>query len=125
MSNQNPTILIVEDDDFLSRALLKKCEQENFTVLHANDGEQGLALAVNQKPDCIVTDIMMPLMDGIEMSRQIRSDDWGKDVPIVILTNIGYPGRENEAQAVNAEYLVKANCHLEEIMEVIRSKLEK
>lgn len=124
MGTPSITVLLVEDDDFLSSALLKKLTSSGYNALHAPDGQVGLTLATEEKPDLIITDVMMPVMDGIEMLRQIRAQPWGKDIPAIVLTNIGFPGREVETDALEAEYMVKANCHLDEIMQMVEKKLQ-
>jgi len=118
------TILVVEDDDFLVGALQTKLEQQNFNVIQANDGEQGLDLALIEKPKLILADIMMPLMDGIEMVRRLRQEvEWGHEVPVIFVTNIGSPGRRDEAESLGAEYVVKANVSLAELVEKVDSRL--
>lgn len=64
-------------------AMLKNANQE---VLEASDGDAGLAVALKEKPDVIVTDIRMPHMSGIEMLEELRKDQWGRTVPVIILT---------------------------------------
>jgi two-component system, NarL family, nitrate/nitrite response regulator NarL len=64
-------------------AMLKNADQD---VLEASDGEAALSVALKEKPDVIVTDIRMPHMTGLEMLEELRKDEWGKTVPVVILT---------------------------------------
>ena len=79
-------ILIVDDDNVMRAgiaAMLKNADQE---VLEASDGDAALTVALKERPDVIVTDIRMPHMSGLEMLEQLRQDEWGKTVPVVILT---------------------------------------
>lgn len=78
-------ILIVDDDrDF--RELLKAVLQEDYEILHAFDGQEGLDLAVKENPDAILLDVMMPKVAGIEMLRSLQSDLDTRRIPVIILT---------------------------------------
>lgn len=80
-------ILVIDDDSMMRQgiaAMLKNAGQE---VLEASDGDAGLAVALDQKPDAIVSDVHMPHMTGLEMLAKLREDTWGKTVPVVILTS--------------------------------------
>jgi len=124
MSEQK-SILVVEDDDFLVRALQAKLKKEaDWTVFMANDGEQGLETALSEKPNIIISDIMLPMMDGIQMVQKIRQNAWGAKVPVIFLTNVGFPGRSVEAQSLKADYLVKSSVHLDEILASIKLKTD-
>jgi len=124
MNDTQKTILVVEDDDFLIGALKMGLAQEDINFIEANDGEQGYDTAMREQPDMVLTDIMMPLMDGMEMARRIRKDEvWGESVPITFITNIGSPGREDEAALMNADYIIKANARLADIIAHIKEKL--
>jgi len=81
-------ILVVDDDEAIRKSLQDALVSEGFDVITANDGEQGLASALDQNPSLILTDLEMPVMDGMEMLKKLRaSGDWGKNVPVIILTN--------------------------------------
>ncbi len=79
------TILIVEDDPEL-RNYLSISLQNNFTILESSNGEHGLHMAQNNLPDIIISDIMMPIMDGIEMCRKLKSNKDTSHIPILFLT---------------------------------------
>ncbi|MEK7142839.1 MAG: response regulator [Patescibacteria group bacterium] len=118
------TILVVDDDASLREILTEKLENENFKVLTAINGEEGLQTAKVKHPDLILLDINMPIMDGLEMLKFLRKDDWGKEVPVILLTIV----REEEkiAEAIEKEacdYIIKSNWDLDKIVEKIRSKL--
>jgi len=81
-------ILIVEDDESLSKMYQDKFRIEKFDVKSANNGEDGLNLAFKEHPDIILLDVMMPKMDGITTMARLREDDWGRNVPIIILSNL-------------------------------------
>lgn len=77
-------VLVVEDEPDLVLGLRHNLELEGYRVLHAADGVRGLELAIKEKPDCVILDVMMPKMDGLEVCRQLRSR--GHEMPILMLT---------------------------------------
>lgn len=118
-------ILLIEDEEALQKALSKALEIEGFNVMGAYDGKTGLDLALKEKPDLILLDLILPQMDGFEVLRGIKSSPEAKDIPIMILTNL--------EQAQNVEkiiefgplnYLVKTNYTLDEIIEKIKELLK-
>lgn len=82
-------IAIVEDDQAISQMYRIKFEGEGYEVETADNGKQGLALAESLKPDIILLDLMMPEMNGDEMLTKLRKTTWGKNIKVVILTNMG------------------------------------
>ena len=117
-------ILVVEDDQPLLLVLVDKLTSEGFTVLPAKDGEEGLASALRDHPDLILLDIVMPRLDGLSMLKQLRADEWGKKVAVIVLTNLSDLEKVSEviAQGSN-EYLIKSDHKLEEIVAKVRAKL--
>ena len=77
-------ILIVEDEPGILLSLKDEFEFEGYTVFTAEDGEEGLELARDQKPDLIILDIMLPLLDGYDVCKNLRSE--GDNTPIIMLT---------------------------------------
>ena len=82
-------IAIIEDDQAISQMYRMKFENEGYEVETAENGEIGLELIKKMKPDMILLDVMMPVMNGDEMLAKLRSEPWGKDTKVIILTNIG------------------------------------
>ncbi len=116
-------ILIAEDDTILRTALKHKLEQLGHTVITAEDGEQGLKAFIDEGPDALVVDIMMPKMDGATMLEEIRTLPEGKHVPAVILTNaddLGYVARTTNSDA--DAYLIKSDQSLDEVVALIKHK---
>lgn len=79
------TILIVEDNPDL-RSFIANIFSASFTILSASDGNEGLAIAMEQIPDLIISDVMMPKMDGVELTDRIKSDERTNHVPVILLT---------------------------------------
>ena len=118
------TILIIEDERSLREALRDKLTREGFSTLEAKNGEEGLDVALREHPELILLDIVMPVMDGMTILKKLREDAWGKNVKIIILTNLS--DIEKIADSVKNEvydYLVKTDWKLEDVVTKIRERL--
>jgi DNA-binding response OmpR family regulator len=118
-------ILIIEDELPMLKALSDKFSREGFSVLEARNGEEGLDMALKTKPDLVILDLFMPVMDGKAMMEKLREDDWGKKVPIIILTNLNPDDKTlNEIMASGpAYYFIKSKWQLEDLVEKVRKEL--
>ncbi len=117
-------ILIVEDDTPLRNALREKLSDAGFAVLEAKNGEEGVSLSLSGHPDLILLDILMPKMDGVEMLKTVRKDEWGKNAPVIILTNLSDTGEV--AHAVPDEkldYFIKSDIKIEDVVVKVKEKL--
>jgi DNA-binding response OmpR family regulator len=113
-------VLIVEDDVMISSMYKIRLEQEGHIVVTADNGSQGLEVAVRENPDLILLDIMMPQMDGFSLLQELRLQDDFKKTPIIMLTNLGTTeDREKGAKFGATDYLVKANLTPTEVSEVV------
>ena len=121
-----PRILIIEDEEAQRVALFENLAKAGFSMLVAKDGVDGLAMALREHPDLILLDVRMPKMDGMAVMRKLREDDWGKTVPIIILTN--YDPSEAQISQVYVDlpscYLIKADTSLEQILNKIKEVLK-
>lgn len=118
------TVLIVEDETDLRGLLKDKLQSEGFIVLEADNGQAGLATALSSHPDVILLDVIMPVMDGITMLKELRQDSWGKNVVVIILSNLGEAEKINEGLEKNVfGYLVKSNWEPDDVVNMIRNKL--
>jgi len=103
-----PHILIVEDETSLIELLRYNLEKEGFRVSAANDGEEGLALLHENKPDLLVLDWMLPHVSGIEICRQIRRKTELRDLPVIMLTARGEEADRVRGLEVGADdYVIK------------------
>ncbi|MFA6193865.1 MAG: response regulator [Parcubacteria group bacterium] len=119
------TILIIEDELPMLKALSDKFALEGFEILEAKDGEEGLKAATSKKPDLIILDIFMPVMNGKVMFEKLRADEWGKTVPVIILTNLNPDDKTLDALMKNGPsyYFIKSKWKLEELVEKVKKEL--
>ncbi|HOX10387.1 MAG TPA: response regulator [Candidatus Moranbacteria bacterium] len=117
-------ILIIEDDWVLQKALADYLSTEGFETKTAADGESGIALALAEKPDLILLDIVLPKKDGFEVLRTIRAEEITKKIPVVLLTNLDSISDVEKALELGATtYLVKADYKLEEVTAKVKELL--
>ncbi|HMT56346.1 MAG TPA: response regulator [Candidatus Saccharibacteria bacterium] len=119
-----PKIAIVEDDAAISQMYRIKFEAEGYSVDTAENGKLGLALIEEMKPDIVLLDLMMPEMNGDEMLAKLRATDWGKDIKVIVLTNMG----ESEVPATIKElkvkaFILKANMTPRQVAELVKEQL--
>jgi len=119
--------LIVEDEEVICKAYADELRDEGFEVFIARNGRVGLELALREKPDLILLDILMPVMNGLVMMNILRQKGlYGKNVPIIILTNLS-ASEEKIMQAITknepAYYLVKSDWNLSSVIEKIKERL--
>lgn len=118
------SVLIVEDEIALRTILKEKFYNEGFNVFEAQNGEEGLGVALIKHPDIILLDIVMPKMDGNTMLKKLREDSWGNTASVMILTNLD--SLTNIAKTVenNAfEYFVKSDIKIEDLVSRVKEKL--
>ena len=122
-STEKIHVLIVEDDPFLSNIYQTKFDMEGFKVSTADNGQSGLDDAKKKKPDVILLDILLPSMNGFEILKQLKRDKETKDIPVIVLTNLGSKHVDDDkklALLLGAEdYLVKTYHQPQEILEKI------
>lgn len=106
----NHKIAIIEDDAVIRQMYRMKFENENFEVQVADNGKDGVTLVENMKPDIILLDIHMPEMNGDEALEKIRNSSWGKDIPVIVLTNLGEEESPKNIRSLGIDgYIVKAD----------------
>ncbi len=124
MSTGKQSILIIEDDELTRQALSDGVAQAGYLALTANDGEEGLKVALEKQPDLILLDIMMPKKSGHEVLAELRKDKWGEKVPVIVLTNAS----DNlDVFLANNEgatgYAIKSDVSLDKIFKLIEKHL--
>lgn len=118
----NKKILVADDDAALLKLYVQFLKKAGFTIIEAQDGEEALSLALAEKPDLIMVDISMPKKDGVTFSKELRTDEWGKNVPLIILTGreVDEIGLEAVMNVEPAYYIMKAS----ESIDTIVTKIE-
>lgn len=119
-----PSIAIIEDDQAISQMYRFKFEAEGFTVQTAENGKLGLELIQKMKPDIILLDLMMPEMTGDEVLAKMRASDWGKDIKVIILTNMGEQEiPENVKKLGVSGIILKANMTPRQVADLVKKNL--
>ncbi len=118
-------VLIVEDEKPLADILSTRLTETGFAVMRAENGQQGLEVAATFKPDIILLDLLMPVMDGKEMLRNLRNIPYCETTPVIILSNAGSVENIRDTQFFSDadDFLIKSNVSMEEIVDKIKEKL--
>ena len=117
-------IAIIEDDSVISQMYRMKFEADGFEVQIANNGRDGIALVQEFSPDIVLLDLQMPLMNGDEALKQMRKTDWGKTIPVMILTNLGEEEAPKDIRSLGIEsYIVKADLTPRQVVERVKTSL--
>jgi len=118
-------ILIAEDDSFLLSMYANKFEMENFSVFTAEDGKKALRTALKELPDLILLDLMLPGMDGFEVLKELKNDEKGKRIPVILLTNLSQRDEIDRGIGLGAmDYLIKAHFMPSEVVEKVKNVLK-
>ena len=111
------SILIIEDEAALQDALKKTFASEGYEVRQGFDGEEGIALAREKKPDLVLLDLVLPKKHGFEVLQAMKQDEALKEVPVLVLTNLEESEEVMKAIELGARgYLIKANYALKEVL---------
>src|SRR5437868_4373912 len=117
-------IAIIEDDQAISQMYRFKFEAEGYDVQTAENGILGLRLAENMKPDIILLDLMMPEMTGDQMLAKMRQTAWGKDIKVIILTNMGEQEIPETVKQLNVSgVILKADMTPRQVAELVKKQL--
>lgn len=119
-------VLLIEDDEAMLDALYDTFSGVGFLVSKTRDGKEGLASALSERPDIVILDLLMPKMDGAVLMERLREDEWGQNVPVIVLTNVN-PEKNDILDGVitykPAYYLVKSDVSLETIVSKVKELL--
>jgi len=118
-------ILVVDDDPKMRRLVIDELKKDDFNVLEAANGQEALDIALKDKPDLILLDLMMPVMGGLEMLNRLRATDVGWKAKVIVLTNFG--DFDKIADAVEkgiCSYLIKSDITTEDLVNKVKKFLE-
>lgn len=124
-SKKRKKVLIVEDDIALRNVYEMRLKLENYDVLVASDGEEGLSIAVKEKPDLVLLDLMMPKISGMDVLDILKSTPETKKIPVIILTALTQESVKTKGYVFGAdEFMVKSESKLEAIVSKIKSLMK-
>jgi len=117
-------ILFIEDESALQKNLSDLFSRENYETISALDGEIGLSLAKNKKPDLILLDLILPKASGFDVLKKLKEDKDTKNIPVIVLTNLESMEDIEKTLALGATtYLVKSSYSLDEVLEKVKKTL--
>lgn len=118
-------ILIVEDDSVMRKLLLDAFIKAGFEAREAENGEEGLKIATEFKPDGIVLDMMMPVMGGLETLEKLRQEEWGREIPVTILTNSSDISLVADALEKGVcKYIIKSEVAIDDIVDRVAKEIK-
>ena len=118
-------ILIVEDEKTLRNAIKIKLDKIGYKVLEAKNGREGLEIALKEKPDLILLDIVMPIMDGMKMLKRLRKNKGSEHILVIVLTNISDAEKIEESLGSGVcDYLIKYDWKLDELVQKIKERID-
>jgi CheY-like chemotaxis protein len=119
-------VLIVEDDNFVAEVYSTKLMEMGHEIRIAQNGEEGLKMVGEDRPDLILLDIIMPVMGGIEMLASLKEKEEWKKIPVILLTNVGEKESVQKVQSLGVQdYLIKSHFTPAEVIEKIEGVLGK
>lgn len=117
-------VMIVEDDDALREIYSIRLTAEGYTIVSAKDGEEALAIAVRERPDLIVSDVMMPKISGFDMLDILRSTPGMDGTKVIMMTALSSEDERQRGEALGANrYLVKSQVGIEDVVNAIHEVL--
>ena len=117
-------ILLVEDDKSLREIYGVRLMAEGYEIVSAGDGEEALAMAIKERPDLIVSDVMMPKISGFDMLDILRSTTETKDVKVIMMTALSSDDQRARGEALGADrYLVKSQVGIEDVVRTVHDVL--
>lgn len=119
------TVLIIEDNFEIRDNTSEMLENAGFTVIAAENGHEGLAVAINSSPDVILCDIMMPGVDGYEVLRQLKNNPATASIPFIYVTASGEKNEIKAAMDMGANGYVRKPFDTSELIEAISKNMRK
>lgn len=124
MTSGKGKILIIEDDRYISKMYQLKLSLEDYEVLVAEDGRQGVEKIKEFMPDIVLLDILMPELDGFEVLKIVKADPATKEIPVLIMSNLGQEDHIEKGVGLGAlDYIVKSQYTPSRVVEKVKSVL--
>ena len=119
-------ILIIEDEEILLNLLQNKLTQEGYEILVARDGEKGIQIMRELKPDLILLDIIMPKLNGFEVMEEKNKNKKLKIIPVIVISNSGQPVEIDRAKELGAkDWLIKTEFDPQEVIDKVVQQIGK
>jgi CheY-like chemotaxis protein len=118
-----PKVLVIDDDWDLVLALLPRLKAAGFAVEVAQDGEIGLERAAVFQPDVILLDLLMPMMDGWEVARQIHKNPLTREVPLLAMTGLKRPGADENLHSIGIKKVIVKPFDLNRLVDLLKGSL--
>jgi CheY-like chemotaxis protein len=119
-----PKVLLVEDDNNLREIFQMRLQAEGYSTVVAADGEEGLVMAMKEKPELVIADVMMPKLSGFEMVESLRAAPETKNIKVVMMTALGQAEDQARGEKLGVvKYLVKSQVTLEDFARVVKEAL--
>ena len=125
MNEKKPLILIADDEEDIKTILSLYLETNGYEVITAFDGLSAVEQARENHPDAILMDVMMPILDGIEVTRQLKSAEETKDIPVIMLTAAAQSGMMEKAMRVGAKDYISKPFEPDDVKKIIDRVLKK
>ena len=125
MPENRKKVLIIEDDDHISKIYGIKLSKENVDTIIARDGQEGINMIASEKPDLVLLDLMIPIKDGFTVLEEVKKTPFGKNLPILVLSNLGQESDIEKATSLGAaDYFIKVNLSIQEVIDKVKSYLK-
>ena len=126
MPENRKKVLIIEDDDHISKIYGIKLSKENVDTIIARDGQEGINMIASEKPDLVLLDLMIPIKDGFTVLEEVKKTPFGKNLPILVLSNLGQESDIEKATSLGAtDYFIKVNLSIQEVIDKVNKYLGK
>jgi DNA-binding response OmpR family regulator len=117
-------IALIEDDSIIAQMYRMKFESDGFDIQVADNGHDGVALVEQFSPDIILMDMHIPGLDGVEALKLIRGEEWGKNIPVIFLTNLDEDEAPKDIRSLGIDgYIVKADLTPSKVVERVKTTL--
>ena len=120
MNQDSPRILIIDDEKQTSRTMAMALSAVGYTTSEASSGKEGLLTAFEQHPQLIILDYYIQDQDGVSVLRQLRQDEWGREVPVIVASNVYDVDIINDIMSLGVkDYVLKSDIKLEDIVRLV------
>lgn len=124
MSMNSLKILIIDDDEFIRKIYSSDWTERGWQVLTAQDGEEGLAKIISDKPDIVVLDVIMPKKNGFEVLTELKNQGLISTIPVIVFSHLVQPEDQAKARALGAvDYLNKDTTNFDSMYQIITSHI--